>query len=133
MIYSILNEKGSGCPKLTHLQLITRVHKIFGILVTLVPYLNSLIRLPIDLSPFKAVSKKESGAWLNTLCVSSVGTLLDNECFRISFGIRLGCSIDGSSSRNSTDNDIIKRALTIAEIPSVLERLENLWYWTSHV
>lgn len=62
MIHSILDVKGCRCPRLT-----------------LVPY----PRNP-DVGELKALSKKESGTWLNTLRGSFVATLLYNICFRIS-------------------------------------------------
>jgi ubiquitin C-terminal hydrolase len=94
----------------------------------------------------KAVCCKESGAWLNAIPSSSIGTLMDNETFRIAIGLRLGLRLTishtckcgstvdekdyhglsckfsaGRFSRHHSVNDIIKRALLHANIPSVLE------------
>ena len=37
-----------------------------------------------------ATAQKESGAWLNSLPVSSLGTLLDSESFRVVIALRVG-------------------------------------------
>ncbi|KAL7667406.1 hypothetical protein ACOME3_010773, partial [Neoechinorhynchus agilis] len=37
-----------------------------------------------------AVSTRESDAWLNTILIASVGTLLSNETVRIGVSLRLG-------------------------------------------
>lgn len=93
-----------------------------------------------------AVSSLHSGDWLNALPAASLGTLLDDFSFRIAIGYRLGCSIcvphtcicgsivdelgthglscifsAGRLSRHHAVNDLIRRALTSAGIPSVLE------------
>ena len=94
-----------------------------------------------------ATAQKESGAWLNALPVSSLGTLLDPESFRVANALRVGadvciphsCRCDGkmdsrglhglsckySAGRfprhSATMNDVIKRALQKAGLPSVLE------------
>lgn len=93
-----------------------------------------------------AVSSVHSGDWLRALPAASLGTLLDNFSFRIAIGLRLGCRIcvphkcicgnqvdelgthglscifsAGRHSRHHAVNDLIKRALISAGIPSVLE------------
>ena len=94
-----------------------------------------------------AVSCPESGAWLNALPISSVGLKMDDEVVRIAVGLRLGlplcrshvCSSCGGEinqrgthglscrfskgrhSRHAALNDIVKRALDSAKIPSHLE------------
>ncbi|XP_074026320.1 uncharacterized protein [Leptinotarsa decemlineata] len=91
---------------------------------------------------------KESGAWLNALPVASLGTLLDDESFRIAVGLRMGSSIcvshtcvcgsivdekgthglscrrsAGRISRHHQVNDILKRAMLSADVPAILEPL----------
>ncbi|CAH1116451.1 unnamed protein product [Phaedon cochleariae] len=110
--------------------------------------LDSAKNSPFEEARLKAVSTKESGAWLNALPVAFLGTLLDDESFRISVGLRLGCSIctthkcrcgstvnekgvhglsckfsAGRFPRHSTVNDLIRRALTTSDIPAILEPL----------
>ena len=94
-----------------------------------------------------ATSTKESGAWLNTLPVSSLGLRLDDNSIRIAVGLRLGaplcrvhtCQLCGGEvdelalhglscnrsagrhPRHSAINDILKRGLAPAGIPSILE------------
>ena len=88
----------------------------------------------------------ESGAWLNAVPCSSVGTLLDGDSVRIGVGLRLGtrlcvthkcvCGMQvdergthglsckrsaGRIPRHSELNSIISRALTSAGFPSILE------------
>ena len=83
-----------------------------------------------------ATAQKESGDWLNALPVSSLGTLLDPESFRVAFALRVGPDIciphscrcggrmdsiclhglsckysAGRFPRHSAMNDVIKRAL----------------------
>ena len=96
-----------------------------------------------------AVTTKESGAWLNVLCVSSLGLRMDDESIRVAVGLRLGtptplcqphsCNLCGAEvdhlathglscqrstgrhPRHAALNDIIHRALAAAKIPSRLE------------
>lgn len=93
-----------------------------------------------------ATSLQESNAWLQVLPSRSIGTLLDNNQFRISMGLRLGAPIcaphtcicgekvdgrgthglncsksAGRFSRHFTLNDVIRRGLASAKIPAVLE------------
>ena len=93
-----------------------------------------------------AVSLKEAGAWLNALPSPVLGTHLDNSSFRVAAALRLGCKIcephlclcdnsvnesghhglccklrKGRRSRHEAVNDIIKRALCSAEVPSIRE------------
>ena len=91
-------------------------------------------------------AQKEIGAWLNGLPVSSLGTLLDPESFRVDIALRvdadvciphscrcggrmdsrglhgLSCKYSAASfPRHSAMNVVIKRALQKAGLPSVLE------------
>ena len=93
-----------------------------------------------------ATAQKESVAWLNALPVSSLGTLLVPESFRVTIALRVGayvciphsCRCEGmmdsrslhglsckySAGRfpwHSAMNDVIKRALQKAGLSSVLE------------
>ena len=93
-----------------------------------------------------ASSCKESGLWLQALPVPSLGTLLDSETFRIAVALRVGADVcephkcrcgrmmdsrglhglscrfsAGRHPRHSALNDIIRRSLLSAGIPSVLE------------
>jgi hypothetical protein len=43
-----------------------------------------------DQARLLALQEKESGAWLHALPSTNLGTLLDNQCFRISICLRLG-------------------------------------------
>ena len=94
-----------------------------------------------------AVASRESGAWLNALPVASMGLRLDNEVVRIAVGLRLGlplcrphqcvhCEAEvddrgthslscrfskGRHPRHGAVNDVVKRSLEAAKIPSHLE------------
>ena len=93
-----------------------------------------------------ATAQRESGAWLNALPVSSLGTLLDSESFRVAIALRVGADVciphscrcggrmdsrglhglscrysAGRFPRHSAMNDVVKRALQKAGLPSVLE------------
>ena len=93
-----------------------------------------------------ATAQKKSGTWLNALPVSSLGRLLDPESFRVAIALRVGADVciphscrcggrmdsrglDGLSCkysagrypRYSAMNDVIKRALHQAGLPSFLE------------
>lgn len=99
-----------------------------------------------DIARSLASSTKESGAWLHALPSRSIGTLLDNNSFRISTAIRLGCNICvphtctcgsavdesgshalsckkslGRHSRHAEINNILCRSLRSANIPCILE------------
>ena len=99
-----------------------------------------------DKARLLAVSRKESGAWLNAFPSPNLGTHLDNDTIRISVGLRLGiklchphkcrCGADvdelgthglsceksaGRLSRHSAINDILKRTLATINVPSILE------------
>ena len=110
---------------------------------------NSLLESANQLSQARllAVSRPESGAWLNALPLSSMGLRMDDDVIRIAVGLRLGlplcrpheCSNCGAQieefgthglscrfsrgrhSRHASLNDIIKRSLDTAKIPSHLE------------
>ena len=93
-----------------------------------------------------ATAQKESEAWLNALPVSSLGTLLYPESFRVAIALRVGADVciphscrcggrmdsrglfglsckysAGRFPRHSAMNDVIKRALQKAGLPSGLE------------
>jgi len=93
-----------------------------------------------------AASSRESGLWLNVLPASSIGTLLDPESFRIAIALRVGAVVcephkcrcgrmmdarglhglsckysAGRHPRHTAINDVVKRALQSAGIPSILE------------
>ena len=93
-----------------------------------------------------AASSDHSGDWLHVLPIAACGLHLDNEAMRVAVGLRLGCvlreshtcrcgatvdtlgthaySCKRSSSRiirHNYINDIIRRALTQAGVPSMKE------------
>lgn len=94
-----------------------------------------------------AAMDRDSGAWLQALPISSVGLRLDDSTLRIAVGLRLGTSIcaphicqhcgaevsargthglscrssEGRHPRHAAVNDIIRRTLSSAGIPSRLE------------
>ena len=101
----------------------------------------------VSRSRLLAASRKESGAWLNALPVSSLGLCMDNNTVRVAVGLRLGsllcrphtchhCGVqvdgtathglsckwsEGRHQRHAGVNDIIHRALSAAQLPSRLE------------
>ncbi|KAI5643831.1 hypothetical protein NE865_04007 [Phthorimaea operculella] len=100
----------------------------------------------VDRARLLALAEKESGYWLQALPSANIGTLLDNYTFSLSVGLRLGSSINrphrcvcgvsvseqghhglscarsaGRIPRHATLNDVIKRALATAGVPSILE------------
>ncbi len=106
----------------------------------------SSVSSDIDRARILANVARESSAWLNALPCSSLGTLLDNQSFRISVGLRLGLSIchphtcvcgqlvdrygrhglackksSGRKARHETINDLIKRALATCGVPALRE------------
>ena len=94
-----------------------------------------------------AASTPESGAWLNMLPIPSLGLQMDDDVVRIAAGLRLGIAIchphqchscgadvdflgthglscrfsNGRHCRPAAVNDIVKRSLDSARIPSHLE------------
>lgn len=100
-----------------------------------------------DAARYLASFHKETGAWLTVLPSKNIGTLLDNNAFRISMGLRLGCDlcyeyrcvcgafVDKSGvhglsceksaisrfNRHYNLNDTIKRGFNSAEHPARLE------------
>ncbi|CAG9135278.1 unnamed protein product [Plutella xylostella] len=110
--------------------------------------LNGLIGQSVgsELARLRAAAEHESGLWLHALPSPQLGTLLDNDSLRVAVALRLGCNIcephrcvcgawvdaqghhglycvrsAGRFSRHHSINDIIRRALASANIPSVLE------------
>jgi hypothetical protein len=103
---------------------------------------------PINTARILASRVKETGAWLNALPSRNLGTLLDNDSFRIAIGLRLGSKLcfrhkckcgtevdefglhglkckksSGRLSRHNHVNELIKRALVSGNIPCVRELL----------
>ncbi len=103
-----------------------------------------------DRARILAIRKPESGAWLHALASKSIGTLLDNNAFRIIMGLRLGIDIcaphiclrgmqvdrkghhglkcrksAGRYATHSELNNIIKRSLVSAGVPAVLEPIDG--------
>ena len=93
-----------------------------------------------------AATRRESGLWLHALPTPTLGTLLDPESFRVAVALRVGAAVcvphvckcgramdakglhglscrysAGRHPRHSALNDVIRRALNSAGIPSVLE------------
>ena len=94
-----------------------------------------------------AASTPETGAWLNVLPIPSLGLQMDDDVVRIAAGLRLGVAIchphqchscgadldslgthglschfsSGRHCRHAAVNDIVKRSLDSARIPSHLE------------
>ena len=87
-----------------------------------------------------------TGAWLHAIPSPALGTLMDNECLRIAVALRVGAAVcqphrcrcgrevdslghhtlsctysAGRNPRHAALNDIVKRALVAAGIPSHLE------------
>ena len=106
----------------------------------------SSVESDIELARLLALQEPESNAWLNALPSSSLGTLLDDSSFRISVALRLGqplcephtCTcgekVDkyglhglsckksaGRWARHGLINDILRRGLSTANVPSILE------------
>lgn len=100
----------------------------------------------VDKARILANVAQDSSAWLNVLPCSSLGTLLDNQSFRIAASLRLGLPVchphicvcgtkvdkfgrHGLACKNSlgrkpchdTVNDLIKRALLTCGIPAIRE------------
>ena len=99
-----------------------------------------------DRARLLAVSSKRSGDWLHALPISACGLLLEDEAVRVAVGFRLGaklcephpcpCGADvdargahslscrrssGRILRHNALNDLIRRALARADVPSTLE------------
>ena len=108
---------------------------------TLVPVLNQH-----HLACFKAAWRPESGVWLNCVPNNRVGTFIDNDTLRIGVALRVGLTVciphrckcgttvdtfgnhplscrfsAGRIPRHSALNDIVRRGLSAAGIPSMLE------------
>lgn len=100
----------------------------------------------IEKASFQALQAAESNVWLNAIPSKNLGTILDNNVFRISMGVRLCCRIclphicvcgdfvdglglhglhciksKGRYSRHQEINNIIHRALSSAQIHNHLE------------
>ena len=99
-----------------------------------------------------AVSCPESGAWLNALPISTLGLCLADDVVRIVVGLRLGIPLcsphpccccgatveplgthglscqfsKGRHPQHASLNDLVKRALESAEIPSHLEPMVSI-------
>ena len=112
---------------------------------TIAKLLNDAV--PQDKGRLLTVQRKETGAWLTAPPMSSLGLRLEDDTVRIGVGLRLGvplcsahtcilCSnqVDvkdthglhclkkpGVYSCHAALNDIVKRSLAAADIPSILE------------
>jgi len=100
----------------------------------------------IDKSRILANVATDSSSWLNALPCSSLGTLLDNQSFRIAISLRLGLRMchphtcrcgnivdefgrhglackfsSGRKAKHETFNDLIKRALSTSGVPAIRE------------
>jgi hypothetical protein len=109
-------------------------------------HLHEIATTDRDRARLLGVRGREAGAWLHAIPSPSLGTLLDNDTFRVAVSLRLGslvCSphtcVCGSSvdesgthglscrfspgrrSRHAAVNDLLHRALVSAGVPSVLE------------
>ncbi|XP_063361435.1 uncharacterized protein LOC134650409 [Cydia amplana] len=132
---------GASVPEIPFLQRcwdVVGVKRIFDSLMT-----NAV---GADRARLNAASKPESGAWLHALPSPNLGTLLDNDSLRVAVALRLGCDVcqphlcicgsmvesnghhalsccrcAGRFPRHHALNDIIRRALVSANIPSTLE------------
>ena len=124
-----------------------RCQKAWDLLIVKKNWDNMLLQAnQVSRARLMATTQKESGSWLNALPVSSLGTLLDPESFRVAIALRVGADVciphscrcggrmgsrgfHGLSCKYSDDhfprhlamNDVIKRALQKAGLPSVLE------------
>ena len=108
---------------------------------TLVPVLNQH-----RLACFKAASRPESGVWLNCVPNNRVGTFIDNYTLRIGVALRVGLTVciphrckcgttvdtfgthplscrfnAGRIPRHSALSDVVRRDISAAGIPSMLE------------
>ena len=100
----------------------------------------------VDKARYLAIQEKEASSWLKALPSANIGTLMDDSTFKVAIALRLGCKLcqphscvcgstvdtyghhalsciksPGRFSRHFMINDIIKRALVSAGIPSILE------------
>lgn len=100
----------------------------------------------VDRARLRAAAQPHSGAWLNAFPVSSIGMLLDRDTLRTAVALRVGADVcaphhcrcgalmnarglhalscqlsAGRLPRHAALNDVIKRALLSAGMPSVLE------------
>ena len=100
----------------------------------------------VDHARFLALQTPEAGSWLHAIPSSTIGTLLENQSFKIAIALRLGCKIchthqcicggtvdsfghhalscsksKGRIPRHAELNDIIKRALISSGFPAILE------------
>ena len=97
---------------------------------------------PLSKARLLSASKRESGSWLHTLPVTSLGLRMDDNTIRIAIGLHLGtplciphlcyhcgANVDTLSCRFSAGrhfhhamlNDVLHRALSSANVPSWLE------------
>ena len=107
---------------------------------------ENMLRVADQVSRATAQRERESGAWLNALPISSLGTLLDSESFRVAIALRVGADIcfphscccggrmdsrglhglsykysAGRFPRHLAMNDVVKKTLQKAGLPSPLE------------
>ena len=106
---------------------------------------------PLSKARLLSASKKESGSWLHTLLVTPLGLRMDDNTSRIAIGLRLGaplciphlchhcgsnvdmlgthglscCFSAGRHFRHAMLNDILRRALSSANVPEPRSRLSR--------
>ena len=108
--------------------------------------MEQFTNIPRDRARLLSVTTKEAGVWLNALPSTTLGIRLDNDSLRIAVALRLGAAIcsphvcqcgqevdtfglhglscqrsSGRRSRHEALNEIIRRALVSAGVPSILE------------
>ena len=101
---------------------------------------------PVEKARLLSAASAHASDWLNALPVASLGLKMDNNTFRVALSLRLGAKLfqahkcvcgllvdpfghhglscknaKGTCSRHAHANDIIKRSLATAGVPSIVE------------